>query len=86
VGGPLLVMLLALPLRDVEASRPHAMRRRPTPSVLPRTLPRMLGEMMTFHPERITRMLGSHDPIGRNRDNSCEGMPLEGDWRTIFHA
>jgi hypothetical protein len=86
LGGPLLVTLLALPLRDVEASRPHPPRRKPEATTLPRTLPRMLGEMMTFHPERITRMLGSHDPGGRNRDNSCEGMPLEGDWRTIFHA
>ena len=82
----MLALLLLAPLTDVEAARPPSARRKPPPAALPRTLPRMLGEMMTFHPERITRMIGSHDPAGGNRDNSCEGMPLEGEWRTIFHA
>src|SRR5688572_7168821 len=46
----------------------------------------ILAELLVPRPEWITRLMSSHDPMGGNRDNACEGMPLEGDWRVLFHA
>ena len=72
---------------DVSPHPPAPRRPRFVPTMAPaRAMPRILGDLLTLHPERITRMLGSHDPSGRNRDNSCEGMPVEGGYRVIFHA
>src|SRR3954462_12661727 len=46
VRASVLALLLLAPLTDVEAARPPAVRRKPATAALPRTLPRMLGEMM----------------------------------------
>lgn len=61
-------------------------RRKPSPVTVTTSLDPIFADMLAFHPERVTRMIGSHDPTGANRDNACEGVPVEGDWRVMFHA
>ncbi len=71
---------------DVAPAKPRKTHQRIVSIPSPQSLPPVLREVLTPHPERITRMVGSHDPTGRNRDNSCEGWPTEGDYRVVFHA
>ena len=46
----------------------------------------VLADLLVPRPERVTRMQSSHDPSGRNGDNTDKGMPWEGDYRVMFHG
>jgi hypothetical protein len=82
----LLVVLLSTCTVDASSHTERAPRRTPPPAELTTSVEPILADLLAFHPERVTRSIGSHDPKGANRDNACEGMPYEDGWRVMFHA